>query len=118
MPLPDLLQTGKEKFFDLIYRGATAFPYSSDMMHVGMIGIFPFLAGKYGAEIVGKNIPWFQNHSTAVGITTSALAEATWQFMIEPRSPYDHSGDIASDIKGVAETFVGTGLGYLITRLV
>ena len=118
MSFQETINNGKEKLFDLIYKGAAAFPYSNDLMHTGLIGSIPFLAGKYGSELLGTRIPFFQEHSTALGVATSTLAELAWQFVLEPRSPYDHPTDRLSDLKGVGETAIGTGLAYLLTKVI
>ena len=118
MALDNLLQGMKEKFYDLIYKGATAFPHSSDLMHMGLIGTLPFLAGKYGSDMIGTHLPFFKEHSTALGFASSALAEIVWQCALEPGSPYDHPQDRLSDFKGIGETALGAGLGYLLMKAI
>ena len=118
MSLTDLITTGKEKFYNLIYQGATAFPYSSDLMHISLVGSIPFLAGKYGSEVLGQQIPFFQEHSTAIGFASSITAEIVWQGVMEPCSPYDHPQDKISDLKGIAETGIGAGLAYLLAKVI
>lgn len=109
----DILNQGKEVGYSLIAKGATAFPYSNDLMHIGIIGTLPFLVGKYGAELAGKKFPKLKAHSTAIGLGCSALAELAWQAVAEPGSKYDNPGDKFSDYKGIAETAIGAGVGYI-----
>lgn len=116
MTLTNIINQGKEKFYDIIYKGAAAFPYSNDLMHAALIGSLPFLAGKYGSKLLGKKIPFFEKHSTLVGYASSALTEFLWQGGIEPSSPYDNAGDLISDYKGIAETMGGAGLTNLIIK--
>lgn len=114
MTIEDLIKKG----YDLIYKGASAFPYSNDLMHVGIIGTLPFLVGKYTSECLGRKHPLLKKHSTKIGLATSGLSEVLWQFMIEPKSKYDHPGDLSGDLRGVIDTTIGAGLGYLLSRLI
>ena len=118
MALTDLIHQGKETFYDVIFKASMAFPYAGDVMRVGMIGVAPFLAGKYGAELIGRKIPFFREYSDVIGFASSALSELVWWRVIEPQSPYDHPDDTLSDYKGMAETALGAGLAFLATRLI
>jgi len=116
MTLTEIVTQTKDKFYDAIYKGASAFPYSNDLMHVGLIGAVPFVAGKYGSELIGKKVPFFREHSTAMGYLGALGAEALWQGVMEPASRYDNRGDKISDYKGIIETAIGAGLLDFLTR--
>ena len=118
MALEDIFTRGKEKFYDAILKGSMAFPYSNDLMHIGLIGVVPFLKGKYAAELLGRKFPFFSEHSTAIGFVAAGLVELLWQRFIEPSSPYDHPYDKFSDYKGILETALGASLAYFGTRLI
>nr|MBI4156753.1 hypothetical protein [Candidatus Woesearchaeota archaeon] len=117
MTLTDIINQRKEKFYDLIFKASMAFPYSSDVMHVGVIGTAPFLVGKYGSMFIGTKLPFFKEYSDVIGFASSALSEIVWQRIIEPKSPYDHPNDKLSDHKGIAETAFGASLAFLVTRI-
>ncbi len=118
MTIEEILQNGKENFYDLIYRGATLFPHSNDLMHVGLIGVIPFLVGKYGFELVGNHlkIDKLTNNSNKIGLVASGLSEIIWQTMIEPKSPYDHPNDFYGKFRGIIDTSIGAGLSYFLTK--
>ncbi len=116
MTIANLINRGKEQFYNMIYEGATAFPGSSDLMHAGLIGAMPFIAGKYGAEYLGNWLPALKEHSTLAGYACSALSEMLWQTVIESGSKYAYINP-ARNLRGVAETAIGAGLAHLITRL-
>lgn len=105
-----------DKLYDLITKASSAFPGASDLLHVGLIGMVPYLAGKTAAQILGKRIPFFEKYSTHIGFGSAALAEFLWQGILEPASPYDHPTDIVSDYKGMVEIGIGAGLAYLLSR--
>lgn len=112
MKINDIFNQGKESLDQLAFNIATAFPHSNDVAHTGIIGTLPFLAGKYGAEFIGKKIPVLKKYSTAIGFGSSGLAELLWQGFVEPSSSYDHPGDKLSDYKGLAETLLGSLIAY------
>lgn len=118
MPIEEIINKGKEEFYRIISKASMAFPYSNDLMHIGLIGVIPFLAGKYGAELTGEFIPQIAEHSTAIGFMAAGLSELLWQTQIEPKSPYDNPQDKFSDYKGILETAIGASLAYLGTRLI
>ena len=118
MAIDDIFTIGKEKFYDSILKGSMAFPYSNDLMLVGLIGVVPFLKGKYIAKLLGTKFPFFSEHSTAIGFVAAGLVELLWQRFIEPSSPYDHPYDKFSDYKGILETALGASLAYFGTRLI
>nr|MBI4156094.1 hypothetical protein [Candidatus Woesearchaeota archaeon] len=118
MALEDIFTKSKEKFYDKILDASMAFSYSNDLMHVGLIGVIPFLKGKYAAELLGNKFPFFSEHSTVIGFAAAGLAELLWQRFIEPSSPYDHAYDKFSDYKGILETALGASLAYFGTRLI
>lgn len=118
MAIEDILVKSKGKFYDVISNASMAFPYSNDLMHVGLIGVIPFLKGKYVAELLGIKFPFLSEHSTAIGFAATGLAELLWQRFIEPSSPYDHPQDKFSDYKGILETALGASLAYFGTRLI
>ncbi|MBS3152192.1 hypothetical protein J4230_02160 [Candidatus Woesearchaeota archaeon] len=117
MALNDLLQRTKSGFYEILFRGSTAFPYSNDLMHIGIIGTVPFLFSKYGAQFLGNYVPFLKNNSDLIGFGCAVASELIWQLYLEPKSPYDHPEDKNSDFKGVLETAVGAGLAYLVTKL-
>ena len=112
----NLLNQIKDKMYEIIYEGATAFPYSNDLMHTSLIGMIPFLTGKYTGEILGKKYPFFAKHSNKFGYLSSLLAEVLWQTQLEPSSPYDNPLDKISDFKGILETLAGAGSMHLLTN--
>ncbi len=116
MTLNEVIIEGGE-FYDRIARGAIAFPYSSDLMHIGIIGFIPFLVGKYGSKLIGKAVPFFDRYSNLIGFLSAGISEVLWQGLIEPASPYDHPGDRVSDYKGIVETAGGAGLAFLVSKL-
>lgn len=111
------LQNIIDKFYTTIYKGATTFPGSSDLMHIGIIGTTPFLVGKYSAEYLGNWIPQLKDHSTLAGYATSALSELLWQTVIEPASKYAYINPMRN-LRGISETMVGAGLAHLITKII
>ena len=117
MKISDVFNQGKESLDQLAFEIATAFPHSNDVAHTGIIGTIPFLAGKYGAELLGKRIPELKKYSTAIGFGSSALAELLWQGFEEPNSSYDNPGDKLSDYKGMAETLLGSLIAYGGTKI-
>lgn len=116
MSLTNILQQGKSQFYEIIYKASTAFPYSNDLMHVGLIGALPYLVGRYGSElIVGRitnpiNAETLRGCAPAVGFACAGIAEGIWSGFLEPGSKYDHPGDLTGKLKGVIETLAGAGL--------
>jgi len=111
-----LIDRSVNGFYDLIYKAASAFPYSNDLMHLGL-GAVPFLIGKYGYRKVSKYLYTEKDAllEDVTGISLALLAECGWLFL-EAKSPYNHSGDFIGIAKGVGETCFGAGAGWLITR--
>jgi hypothetical protein len=101
-------------------KGASAFPHSNDVMQIGILGMVPFIAGKYGAEILGDrmNVPFLEQYSNTIGFASAAVAEALWLSYIGPRSPYFNHGDNLSHVKGIIETGVGASLAYWLANLI
>jgi len=118
MSLPALLQEEglSESLYRFIAKASSAFPGASDLLHIGLIGSLPYLAGNTAARFLGRWIPFLGRYSTCIGFGSAALAEFVWQGFLEPASPYDHSSDTFSDYTGMVETGIGAGLACLLTR--
>src|SRR3989338_260509 len=98
-------------FYDKIYEAASAFPYSNDLMHAGLIGALHFLTGRY----VSRRLGFSENKSNAIGGLFSLAAEGLW-LVIESGSPFDHPEDIQGKLKGVGETILGAGAGFGVAK--
>ncbi|MEK6974181.1 MAG: hypothetical protein AABW41_03030 [Nanoarchaeota archaeon] len=100
-----------KKGYEFIYKGASAFPGSNHLMHIGLIGAIPYFVGKYSAELLGA-----KEKSAYFGFGLSAISEITWQTLIEPISPYDNPAARFSDYKGIIDTVIGAGLAHFVAE--
>ena len=108
-----IVESGQEKFYELLAKASTAFPYSNDLMHVGLLGTLPYLLGRHTAS----KLNFSERASNLIGAGAACVSEILWRGTIEPNSPFDHPEDSFSDYKGTLESLLGALIGITAVQI-
>ncbi len=114
MGLSHIAEKSKKGFYYAIYKGSTAFPYSSDLMHIVLLGSIPFLKAKATLLLADRLVDGVSDYSNLAGYLAAGIAEYIWLKKIEPASQYAYTPK-SRNLRGIVETTSGAGLAHLLT---